>query len=131
MLATGAVGIPAAYYFSTLKKQPLVSVLDGTFKPFTLSSIEELNHNTSKFRFKLNSNEQLGIRCWRIGLPTASCVVTKAKVGNDEKPTIRPYTPVEPQNGGYFDLIVKNYPNGKMSSHIHSLKVGDTLEIKG
>jgi hypothetical protein len=62
MLATGAVGIPAAYYFSTLKKQPLVSVLDGTFKPFTLSSIEELNHNTFKFRFKLNSNEQLGIR---------------------------------------------------------------------
>jgi cytochrome-b5 reductase len=30
-----------------------------------------------------------------------------------------------------LDLLVKKYPNGPMSSHIHSLKPGDTLEFKG
>lgn len=44
---------------------------------------------------------------------------------------IRPYTPIDPEEGGYFDLIVKNYPDGKMSSYIHSLSPGDSLEIKG
>jgi cytochrome-b5 reductase len=32
---------------------------------------------------------------------------------------------------GYLDLLVKKYPNGPMSSHIHDLKIGDTLEFKG
>lgn len=26
---------------------------------------------------------------------------------------------------------MKEYPNGKMSKHIHSLEPGDTLEVKG
>ena len=27
--------------------------------------------------------------------------------------------------------VIKAYPQGKMSTHIHSLEVGDSLEIKG
>jgi cytochrome-b5 reductase len=27
--------------------------------------------------------------------------------------------------------VVKDYPQGNMSRHIHSLKVGDTIDIKG
>jgi len=32
---------------------------------------------------------------------------------------------------GYFDLVVKKYENGKISSYIHALKVGDGIEVKG
>ncbi|KAJ2708584.1 hypothetical protein H4R19_004680, partial [Coemansia spiralis] len=84
-----------------------------------------INHDTSLFRFALEPNQELG-------LDVTSCFVVKAKIGNDEKPTIRPYTPVSPQHArGYFDLVVKNYPTGKMSSHIHRMGAGDTLDIKG
>jgi cytochrome-b5 reductase len=27
--------------------------------------------------------------------------------------------------------VIKNYPQGVVSSHVHSLKVGDTIDIKG
>jgi cytochrome-b5 reductase len=30
-----------------------------------------------------------------------------------------------------MDLLVKKYPNGPMSTHIHDLKPGDTLDVKG
>lgn len=45
---------------------------------------------------------------------------------------VRPYTPVTPiDQKGYFDLVIKYYDKGAMSKHIHSLKPGDYLEVKG
>lgn len=32
---------------------------------------------------------------------------------------------------GYLDLLVKVYPNGVMSSHMHEMKVGEELAMKG
>jgi cytochrome-b5 reductase len=32
---------------------------------------------------------------------------------------------------GHFDLMVKVYPEGKMSKHIGDLKEGDLLDFKG
>lgn len=32
---------------------------------------------------------------------------------------------------GYLELMVKAYPKGPMSQHLHSLKLGDTLSFKG
>jgi cytochrome-b5 reductase len=32
---------------------------------------------------------------------------------------------------GFLDFIIKKYPNGPMSEHIHALKPGDSLDIKG
>ncbi|CAH2072314.1 unnamed protein product [Thlaspi arvense] len=44
----------------------------------------------------------------------------------------RPYTPIsDPEAKGYFDLLIKVYPDGKMSQHFASLKPGDVLEVKG
>lgn len=48
------------------------------------------------------------------------------------KPAIRPYTPTTvPGAEGQLDLLVKVYPTGVMSKHIHDLKVGDSLAFKG
>ncbi|KAJ3066122.1 hypothetical protein HDU98_010547 [Podochytrium sp. JEL0797] len=102
------------------------------FQNFTLVATEKLTPNTSRFVFALPEGAT------ELGLPTASCVVTKFTNGvkPDGKPdvVIRPYTPVEDPSLGYtgtFDLIVKKYPNGPMSTHIFDLKRGDTLAMKG
>jgi cytochrome-b5 reductase len=53
--------------------------------------------------------------------------------GPDDKPKamVRPYTPTSSCDAkGYMDLVVKVYPNGKLSKHIGSLEVGDTLDVK-
>ncbi|KAJ2342746.1 hypothetical protein GGF43_005856, partial [Coemansia sp. RSA 2618] len=129
-LATGGVLVGGYYY--TRSKEPQVSVVPVTkaldpqkFTAFKLKEKVAINHDTSMFRFALDPNEELG-------LDITSCFVVKAKLGDDAKPTIRPYTPVSPEHArGYFDLVVKNYPAGKMSSHIHNLAPGDELEIKG
>ena len=47
-------------------------------------------------------------------------------------PTIRPYSPISAASTvGYVDLLVKHYPSGKVSSHIHSLVPGDKLYCSG
>ncbi|KAI9007257.1 hypothetical protein BC832DRAFT_591840 [Gaertneriomyces semiglobifer] len=114
-------------------KENPVPALDGKkFLPFQLLEVTDVNHNTKRFRFALPEGST------ELGLPTASCVVTKFVKGTkpDGKPdaVIRPYTPIEdPAEGftGHFDLIIKQYPNGPMSNHIFSLKPGETLDIKG
>jgi cytochrome-b5 reductase len=65
------------------------------------------------------------------GMPTTSFVLTRlAQDGKDA--VVRPYTPTNTDDAkGYFDLLVKKYDAGAMSAHIHSLKPGDTLDVKG
>jgi len=94
------------------------------FKDFKLASIETVNHNTNLFTFELESQNDT------IDLPTASCVVVKAPIDGED--VIRAYTPVSTADTkGKFELMVKDYPTGKMSRHIHQLKVGDSLAVKG
>jgi cytochrome-b5 reductase len=48
------------------------------------------------------------------------------------KPVIRPYTPISPSDApGELVFLIKKYDQGKASKHIHDLKVGDSLSIKG
>lgn len=110
---------------------PPAGLAAGEWKQFKLTEKEALTPNTSRFRFALDDASQV------VGLPVASCLVTRAPIGS-AKPdgssayVIRPYTPVSPpQTQGYFDLVVKVYPTGKMSKHIGDLKVGECLEVKG
>ena len=45
---------------------------------------------------------------------------------------IRSYTPVsKPDEKGYFELLMKRYTYGKMSSHLFNMTVGDTLNVRG
>lgn len=99
---------------------------DQGFLPLKLAKVEDINHNTKKFIFHLDDPEHIA------GLPTASAVITKFKPGEKEKPVIRPYTPTsDPNDKGYLEFVIKKYPDGPMSEHIHSMKVGDTLDVKG
>ena len=51
----------------------------------------------------------------------------------DGKEIVRSYTPIssDEENPGYFDLMIKAYPQGNISKHVSQLKIGDTMRIKG
>jgi len=97
---------------------------------FKLKKIVPYNHNTAKFIFELPNNEASL-------LPVTSCLAVKssdpeALKDANGKPIIRPYTPISPSDAkGELILLVKKYDSGNASKHIHSLKEGDKLSIKG
>lgn len=45
---------------------------------------------------------------------------------------MRSYTPISGDHQpGYFDLLIKSYPQGNISRHMASLAVGQTIRVKG
>lgn len=86
---------------------------------------------TVLFRFEFPDAKQPA------GLPVASCLLTRAPIGSikddgTQTMVIRPYTPISrPYELGHLDLAIKVYPAGKMSQHLNSLRLGDTLDMKG
>ncbi|KAF9177977.1 NADH-cytochrome b5 reductase [Haplosporangium sp. Z 11] len=115
----------AAAAAAVAPKEPIASALDpNAFVDFKLKDVQKLTHNTSRFTFELEEGQNLGLH-------VASCVVTKF-VNGDGKPVIRPYTPTsDTDRTGSFDFVIKRYEGGPMSTHIHSLKPGETLSVKG
>lgn len=96
------------------------------FIDLKLESVEEINHNTKKFRFALPNADDVS------GLQIASALLMKYKGPEMEKPAIRPYTPTSDEDAsGFIDFVVKRYPNGVMSEHLHSMKPGQRLDFKG
>ncbi|PMD61621.1 putative NADH-cytochrome b5 reductase 2 [Hyaloscypha bicolor E] len=99
---------------------------DQGFISLKLESVEDVNHNTKKLRFALPENDQVS------GLVIASAILTKFKGPDMDKPAIRPYTPVSDEDEkGFLDLLVKKYPNGPMSTHLHEMQPGQSLDFKG
>lgn len=99
---------------------------DQGFDSLVLDEITNINHNTKQFRFKLPEEDAVS------GLNVASALITKYKGPEDQKPTIRPYTPVSDEDAvGFLDLVVKRYPNGPMSEHMHNMAPGQRLDFKG
>ena len=48
------------------------------------------------------------------------------------KEIVRSYTPISSdENPGYFDLLIKAYPQGNISKHVASLKIGNKIKVKG
>ncbi|CAG9955164.1 unnamed protein product [Clonostachys rosea f. rosea IK726] len=128
------VGGAGYWYLNGQKAAPKIAEVakpaftggDQGFLSLKVTEIENLNHNTKRLRFELPEGDQVS------GLTVASAVLTKFKGPNDEKPTLRPYTPISDEDAkGHLDLLVKKYPDGPMSTHIHNLEVGQELNIKG
>ncbi|KAK9236021.1 hypothetical protein V1525DRAFT_427422 [Lipomyces kononenkoae] len=100
-------------------------VFSGEFVDLTLTNVTKVSHDSSIFRFAFPGADDDS------GLITASAILIKY-AGANGKNIIRPYTPIsDPRTKGYLDLLVKVYPEGKASKHIHSLKPGDKLAFKG
>ncbi|CAH0551503.1 unnamed protein product [Brassicogethes aeneus] len=94
---------------------------------------EEISHDTRRFRFALPSKEHV------LGLPIGQHIHLSARIDDDL--IIRSYTPVSSDDDlGYVDLVIKVYfknvhpkfpDGGKMTQHLESLKIGDTIDIRG
>ena len=118
-------------YIAGAENAPSVGLDPAAWRPLKLEKVTPVSANTAVYRFAYADPKATS------GMTVASCLLTKAAIGS-EKPdgsraaVIRPYTPTtRPEVAGYLDLVVKSYPEGKMSKHIGSLKVGDTLDFKG
>jgi cytochrome-b5 reductase len=119
-------GLGAFTYYSTLAAAPPIqsTLVPGEFIDLKLAKVEQLTPNVKKFTFQLPSNNH------ELGLSAASLVMAKIKAG--DKDVVRPYTPVSEKHAkGYFDLIIKIYPEGKFGQAINSLSVGESVQFKG
>ncbi|KAL7620724.1 NADH-cytochrome b5 reductase [Parahypoxylon ruwenzoriense] len=98
---------------------------DQGFVSLLLKDVEVINHNTKKFIFKLPEDDQVS------GMAVASALLTRFQK-EGEKPVLRPYTPTSDEDTkGLIELVVKKYPNGPMSTHMHDMVPGQRLDFKG
>lgn len=97
-----------------------------------LHNILKISHDVSRFRFKYPDPKML------LGLPVGQHISFKY-TDSDGKDVIRNYTPTR-DGYGFVDFVVKIYfPNihpkfpdgGKMSQHLHNMKIGDRLLMRG
>lgn len=82
-----------------------------------------------RFRFQIENGNCLG-------LPVGQHISLRATLPNDEgemEEFRRSYTPTSSNDDmGYFELVVKIYPKGKMTMHLDSLEVGkDSIDVAG
>ncbi|KAF5207623.1 Nadh--cytochrome b5 reductase [Thalictrum thalictroides] len=104
----------------------LAGCLDSeNFKEFKLVERIQLSHNVAKFKFALPTPSSV------LGLPIGQHISCRGKdaLGED---VIKPYTPTTLDSDvGYFELVIKMYPQGRMSHFFRELRVGDYMSVKG
>lgn len=144
--ATVLAGI-LIYNYLTKKKTPREQSSGGVSKTAIIKTLldpnekyllpliekEEVSHDTRRFRFGLPSEHHV------LGLPIGQHIHLSATVNNEL--VIRAYTPVSSDDDkGFVDLVVKIYKKnvhpkfpdgGKMSQHLESLKIGETIAFRG
>jgi len=127
-VALVVVAVTVVYYM-TKDRHPIA--LSSEFQAWPLIAKEELSHDTRRFTFGFPLPNM------KLGLPVGQHM-TLQFVDNDGKSQQRSYTPVS-HTLGQVSFCIKVYkpnppkfPNGgKVSQHLDSLKIGDTINIKG
>ncbi|KAL3752250.1 hypothetical protein ACJRO7_012975 [Eucalyptus globulus] len=129
-VALVAVGAGTAYYFYLQRKPkgpegPKGCLDADNFKEFLLVKRTELSHNVAKFRFALPTPTSV------LGLPIGQHMSCRGKDSVGQEVT-KPYTPTTLDSDvGYFELVIKMYPQGRMSHHFREMREGDYLAVKG
>ncbi|KAB5539141.1 hypothetical protein DKX38_016674 [Salix brachista] len=125
LVAIFSVTIAAAssYYFLCRKSKGCLD--PQKFKEFKLIKKTPISPNAAKFRFSLPTPKSL------LGLPAGKHVVCRGRDSEGQEVT-RPYTPITlDSQDGYFELVVKMYPKGRMSHHFREMCEGEYLAVKG
>ncbi|CAN9113174.1 unnamed protein product [Alternaria alternata] len=122
LLAASGVGLAVA---SKIRARNFSSGSNApAFTWLTLAASEVVNRDTKRLRFALPSQQVSS------GLALTSSLLVASLPKSCWLPVIRPYTPItSPDNPGVVDLLVKRYPGGKQSTHLHSLAVGEKLFV--
>lgn len=133
MIACTALVILASLTFF-LSKGENPAMDPDAFQPFKLIQREEISHDTRRFTFALQSPAR------KLGLPIGQHISLRF-VDADGKGVQRSYTPVTgDETPGQVSFVIKVYKagvhpkfpdGGKMSQHLDSLQIGDTIDMKG
>ncbi|XAR52277.1 Cytochrome-b5 reductase [Bertholletia excelsa] len=124
-IAVVAIGAGTAYYFYLSNRKPKGCLDPENFKEFKLVKRTQLSHNVAKFRFALPTPTSI------LGLPIGQHMSCRGKDSQGEE-VIKPYTPTTLDSDvGYFELVIKMYPQGRMSHHFREMCEGDYLSVKG
>mmetsp|Transcript_71370 Transcript_71370/g.201308 ORF Transcript_71370/g.201308 Transcript_71370/m.201308 type:complete len:279 (-) Transcript_71370:3469-4305(-) len=118
---------PAHCAGSRDRSSPPTSFDPNEWRSFEIENIFPLSHNTRLFRLKLPSPSHV------MGIDVSSTIMVQGgEVEGAKSRTIRPYTPTTgPETKGFFDLIVKKYPEGSMSTYLFKLDIGDKIKVMG
>eukprot|EP01084_Bolivina_argentea_P193683 332268_1 len=118
-----------ANYLSVDSKAP--GLQPNKYQKYKLIKKVNVSHNTRKFRFALqDSTTILGLPCGR----HISFRFFETDPDTNERDEIRrPYTPVtSDRDRGHFDVVIKVYSDGKMSSYLDRLRPNrDYIEASG
>ena len=113
------------YDFHWEKPSQEIALNKDQWRQFPLESRLTIGPDAQVLRFQLPSAHS------RMGIKTCGFVLLRFK-NSEGKYIVRPYTPVNMDwETGKVDIMVKKYPNSKMGSHCHNLKIGEHIEIKG
>ncbi|CAF0987723.1 unnamed protein product [Adineta steineri] len=138
LVAIGSVGIISIVIFILFKnknkpnnseqskrKNVIIALQNPDIKyAFSLAHKESISHDTRIFRFQLPSTKHV------LGLPIGQHIYLTAHINGEL--VKRPYTPTtSDDNQGYFDLVIKVYPNGKMTQYLDKLPIGQTIDVSG
>ena len=96
------------------------------FQDFKLKGKKICSHNVAIYRFALPHPTDI------LGLPIGQHISLAATPRGAEKEVVRSYTPISSDDDkGFFDLMIKSYPQGNISAHMDTLQIGDTMKVKG
>ncbi|ODQ68281.1 NADH-cytochrome b5 reductase 1, partial [Nadsonia fulvescens var. elongata DSM 6958] len=94
------------------------------FQEFEIIEKIPVSHNTNIYRFALPKKNDV------LGLPTGQHITISAEINGKE--VTRSYTPISSdEDKGYFDLLIKHYPDGNISKHVNGLMAHQTIRVKG
>jgi len=96
------------------------------FQPFKLGEIINLTEETAIFRFLLpNIDDEFYLE------PCSTLQAQKREGAMMIEQLQRLYTPITPcGTKGYFDLLIKKQPQGRMTEHLWSMQPGDALNFR-
>jgi cytochrome-b5 reductase len=135
LAAVAVIAIAAILYFLTVmnkEKHPIALTPD--FQKYPLIDKKIISHDTRRFTFALPSENH------KLGLPIGQHMTIMFKDA-DGKTVQRSYTPVTgDETLGSVAFVIKVYragvhpkfpEGGKLSQYLDTLKIGDTIDMKG
>lgn len=121
--------LPGVHVNATTKHtqtEPRKVLIADQFQDFILKEKNEISHNVTIYRFSLPRPTDI------LGLPIGQHISLAATIEGQPKEVVRSYTPISSdEDAGYFDLLVKAYPQGNISKYLTDLQVGQTMKVRG
>ncbi|AET39409.1 cytochrome-b5 reductase Ecym_4348 [Eremothecium cymbalariae DBVPG len=100
-------------------------VLNKEWQEFPLIAKTAITHNTAIYRFGLPKADDV------LGLPIGQHISISGVI--NDKEVLRSYTPTSLDSDaiGYFEILIKSYPEGNISKMVAGLSIGDKIRVRG